>query len=107
MQRARILHNLTPHWGTVTDGAVTLSPGRLAYFRLAARVRLVDGARLSFSMVSAQFWEMLGDCRLIGSHLTLAQVRGSARAHVATHESCTSSMWFEGTWSSAGARSDL
>lgn len=34
----------------------------------------LKGARLSFSMVSAQFWEMVGDCRLLGSHLTLAQV---------------------------------
>ena len=27
MQRARILHNLTPHWGTVIDGAVELDSG--------------------------------------------------------------------------------
>ncbi|MEI7809137.1 MAG: fumarylacetoacetate hydrolase family protein, partial [Verrucomicrobiota bacterium] len=27
MQRARILHNTTPHWGTVRDGAVELDCG--------------------------------------------------------------------------------
>jgi hypothetical protein len=61
---------------TVTDGAVTLSPGRLANFRLAARVRLVDGARLSFSAGDATLAATYGE----GGILSLGTPTGAVTA---------------------------